>query len=46
MNDIRGQLKMAYWTVNPSEQNQWDMEGPLLQHLKSHRDTINANHYY
>ena len=41
---LQHSLKMVHQVINLSDQNQRDIDGPLLQDVKSH-DTISANRY-
>jgi len=36
---------MVYWVMNPSQQDERNVQGPLLLDFKSHDDTDSANSY-
>jgi len=42
---LQHSLKMAHQVINWLQEDQQDITGPLLQDVKSHNNTINANRY-
>jgi hypothetical protein len=42
---LQHSLKMAHQAINLLQEDQQDITGPLLQDVKSHKNTINVNRY-